>query len=376
MIPGESYRLELIVDVTDNAPGTEVGILEYGDETDFTVDLWYDTYVVLTVQPSRSLVFDNQIRGNKIRAYRPATDTQQAGWQEWTVSGFTASPADKFFYTSSGRLNYFNQSANRVYQWPNLSQELRTSDSSLDGNHNALGLTISAVTEDALAENGLVLVGRDSSQNVIVQHVDLSLGLANPSVSNSYDITADLDAYAPGASDIRVTGVASDLLGDVFVSFVGTYTNEFDEPWAVSGILAYYYGSWYATYPGGGLELYNNENGGVITDLMFARGRLMALISPNTNFGADTWTHNTGRADILVMDDWLTPIIDDPSPAARYYTAAPTAGAYLYLPNKFAGVPQGRFVYLNQQDFNNPSGTVNLSQLNLDTFAVSNLVQP
>lgn len=352
LTPGESYRIVVDVAITATAPGTNVGVTRYGDQADFTVDPNYDTYVNLTVHPSKMVVFDPasilSASGN-VAYYDPGVPT--TGTKAFLGTGKTMSAADKFFYSPDAKLYYFNKSDNAIYLWPNIASGMSASNKVL-GSSNLAGsdtVQIFAACSDPTLPSTLWVVGQDTTAGTWNYYeVDVS---ATPNVLfTSSDITADL-ADGLTTPTIVPTGIAVDsTYSDVDITFYSTNVGV-----AQSGLLSYYSNSLYTTYPLLQTDrAFTDSSSSIYTDVSWDQGKLWVLASPNTSTATPG---NTGRADILTFDDFINPLTTFPTALHQDYSLngklgnGGTPANTLYLPNRFAGSAQGSFLYFSQWNY-------------------------
>jgi len=355
------------VALTPSAPGTAVGITQYGDQQDFYVDYGYDSYVDLYVHPTAMPVFEQQVVSSTAKYVQPSVSSTV---QSRAVVGTPSpSPKDRVFFSPDGGLFYFNYAAKAVYQWTSLSSLNASTPfisfgslSGYDFSYNSFtGKNVQpyAVSADPSYPGWFYAVGLDVSASKFFYYTIDTTG-GSPVAYEGPDITADLT----GATNVVPTGVATDDTGDVFVAY---YT--YDGSTTVnSSIIDYYYDSLYQYYPQGAAS-----TAAIFTDVTFDQGQLWVLASPVTSsaLGGSSFA-NTGIADILTTDTSLYQSTANQFSVTQVYIGSlPTLPAgKLVIPNRFAGPIQGNLLYLSQFDFFAGTGTDNLTSVDLTTGAV------
>ena len=357
LTPGDAYRISVDVDIKATAPGTNVGVTRYGDQADFTVDPYYDTYVDLTVHPTVATVFDPMTVGTTVSVLDPTAKTRSTKTIFGTAPG--VSTADKFFYSSDAKLFYFNKTKNAVYQWKDISAKIGSSDLVFDGAKvgtlaSTGALDLFAACADPATADTLWVVGRDPATTPATwYYVGISNATtASPTLFDMADITNEITNTGAATTTVA-TGIAVDSTWtDVYISF---YNN--DGTTVQSGILQYYNDQYQDATPV--VSNYPTDTPvEIFTDVVWEKGKLWALTSPVTTLAP--LTSKTGTADLLTFDDYMgsLPFTDTTGATLdfhkTYTTSIPalsTSTAQLVLPNRFTGPIQGTSLYLSQTDF-------------------------
>jgi hypothetical protein len=387
LTPGGNYRIVIDVAITSTAPGTNVGVTRYGDQADFTVDLYYDTYVDLSVHPTQALVFDPaSVAGTsaKVNVFDPS-DSSTTNWSMLSTA-FTAGASDKFFYGPDASLYYFNRSANAIYKWTNIGTKtaqtpMASSDKLIDGTQlgAAVGtgdIDIYAACADPWDASSLWFLGYDVDA-ATWNYYAVSINVASPSSSSEWD-TADvgssfIDNSSDTLADLTVvpTGIAVDSTwGDVYVTY---YSKSSNDSKVYSDVLQFYGDSLFAYYPATGSSQIVDNTSSILTDVVWDQGKAWVLASPNTSLTGTSVSSNTGTADIWTFDDYLSPLATFPTVKHQVYSGSiPSLSAQtaLVVPNRFTGPVQKTTLYISQADFLAVSNHV-LSGVNLTTNAVT-----
>jgi hypothetical protein len=406
LTPGGNYRIVVDVAIKPTAPGTNVGVTRYGDQADFTVDLYYDTYVDLSVHPTNALVIDPaspQLSPSSVNVFDPS-DSSTTSWKFFspvTPSGIVVGASDKFFYGPDASLYYFNKAKNTVYKWKKIwntagdksasSQTPMTSaDKYIDGTDlgtdaGAGGdITIVAACADPWDATSMWLLGTDPSGQwnyyaVSINQTDhsqdvlwdtVSGGIDGAFIDDSNDTITDLTVMTPTAIAVDSTW------GDVYVTYYSKSSNTSN---VYSGVLQFYGDSLFAYHSG---QVDGTPTQPILTDVAWDQGKAWVLGSPTTNLtGSGPLLANSGAAVLWTYDDFLSPLTSYPG-LQKVYSGAisvlSSATSQLTLPNRFTGPIQATTLYISQADFTQTDfGSVSntlghaLSSVNLTTNTVA-----
>lgn len=357
LTPGSRYRIEVDVDLNANAPGTNVGVLKYGDQVEFDVDPYYDTYVDLTARPNKAIVLNpaSVVGGasSTIQRINPY-DTAPSFTQPELFGGtLTPSPRDRLFYGPEAKLYYFNENANKIYQWKDVGTKMGPSDVEIEGTAGTKGLDLTydfkiyAACADPLENDVLWVVIHDTTSPApgwYYARVDVSN--AAPEVTRSSDLTADFEGSEVGPTVVPTAIAVDSVYYDVYLTFYRSTSTSFH-----SGILEYYNDTLFGPTPSS--DLVSTDS--IYTDAIWDQGKLWVLTSPvtltNLNPALPAATVNTGWARIIVFNDLLeTQTVFPPSLDQTYSgSLSPLSGSTkLVLPNRFAGPVQGTSLFVSQ----------------------------
>lgn len=395
--PGGEFRIVVDVALKDGAPGTNVGVTRYGDQADFVVDDYYDTYVDLTIHPSQALVFDAATVTNgtpsTVKVFDPVTQAYEAAPREFLGAAVTPSPADKFFYGPNADLYYFNKAANAVYRWTNIASKMAPSDQILSGaadfdslqGFDPADITVElyAACADPTTAGVLWVVGKDTSDGQWhYYYCDVTSGVPAIWEYSSEDedlengvtnLTTHMRGYLDAGTAVLVpTGIAVDsTYRDVYITYYASGTDASSGLASVeSGLLQYYddgLDNWFPSE-----TPFVDSTSGIFTDVAWDQGKVWVLSAPNTTIpGASA---STGKANIWLFDEYLSPYFLDAKSKTYNGSLPPLAAStnQLVLPNRFTGPIQGTMLYFSQGDYRGSTGWTHVqSRFNIDDSVVT-----
>jgi hypothetical protein len=376
--PGSSYRITVDVAITASAPGTNVGVSRYGDQADFTVDPYYDTYVDLFVHPTVAAVFDPVTATTTVSALNPTTKSRAS--KPIFGTALTAGPLDKFFYSPDAKLFYFNRAKNAVFQWKDITKAIASGDKVLDGAQVGTlagtgALDLYAACADPATADTLWVVGKDPATTPATwYYVGISAATTgSPTLYDTADITNEI-TNAGSATTTVATGIAVDSTwSDVYISFY----NSDGASTVQSGVLQYYSDSYQSYSVVNTYDKATSTPANIYTDVSWDKGKLWALTGPVKTLGGAM--PHAGTANLVALDEYMNllditdstgTVLDFSKAYSASVPALSTSTAQLVLPNRFAGPIQGTVLYLSQTDFA-AGGTGILSAVDLEAGTVA-----